>query len=275
MINQQLAFGVQNCSPNSKLHSETLNECRETPSQSNASKKIVHVPGWMRSLSRIALAILAIILVTIVMMPRSVAVGPAEGLIIIVIGGLGSFVMAFLLSRRTIRRETMAIALFIGLGPLGLLLYLVIKDGLQPAQPDSGQNPISTRFNANQIGIILIGLGAAILFFLLTWILLVAFEAIGASPWSRDHAGDIAGCCLLATFVFVFAGLLLRKQIRGHAAWIDMLSLGFCSVFGPLRIGYWMRQRMQRTVTDERLTDNAGKAIPKQSSVSPPVVTKD
>ncbi|MDA1230472.1 MAG: serine/threonine-protein kinase [Planctomycetota bacterium] len=240
------------------------------------SRKVI-IPSWMRVISRIVLMLagIAIVLIVAIQQLPGFAIGPGEFSVIAAILGIGPLIMSLVLSRVAVTREVMAVVLFLGLGPLGLLLYLLIKDNLQSEQTDSSPDSIPGRFDANQIGIVLIGLGAAILFCLLAWILLVAFDIIGASQWARDHAGEIAGCSILATFVLVFAGLLLRKQLLGHATWKDMLTLAFYSVLGPIGIGYWMLQRSQRSVTVAGLTEIDGKAFPKKANASSRDVTTE
>ena len=237
------------------------------------SRKVI-VPNWMRVISRLVLMLIGFAVVCIVTIQQlpGVAIGPGEFTVIAAIVGIGPFIMAVILSRPSVTREVMAVALFLGLGPLGLLLYLLIKDNLQPEQQGSCQDSKLNGFDANKAGTVLIGLGATILFSLVAWLLLVAFDIIGASQWARIHAGEIMGCSILATFVLVFAGLLLRKQIHGHAAWKDMLALAFFSILGPIGIGYWMLRRTQRSVTvADPATPEDGSAIPKPP-VSPPNV---
>jgi serine/threonine protein kinase len=211
------------------------------------SRQVI-VPQWMRMISRITLLLIAagVALVVIVQQLPNAAIGQGELMIVGTIFGIGPLFMALILSRRSVTREVMAVALFLGFGPLGLLLFFLIKDNLQPYQPDSEADPEPNRFDANTLGIILIALGAAILSTLLAWILLVAFDVIAASQWARSHAGEIAGVCLLATFVLVFAGLLLRKQLLGHATWKELLTLALFSVLGPIGIGFWMVKYLNR-----------------------------
>ena len=254
VINQQIPFVGGGASQHSRKTSSAEFERVHENATSAASPMIgllepsrkVIVPPWMRGISRIVLMLIAagIALIGVVQQLPNIAIGSGELSIVGMILGIGPLTMALILSRPVVTREVMAVALFLGLGPLGLLLYLVIKDNLQLHQKTSETDHVAGRFDANSIGTLLIGLGATVLFSLFAWLLLVSFDIIGASPWARIHSGDIAGCSILATFILVFAGLLLRKQIRGHAEFKDMLSLAFCTILGPIGIGYWVLRRI-------------------------------
>jgi serine/threonine protein kinase len=106
----------------------------------------VLVPGWMRSASRIFAigCVVAWILLGFTAMQGSLGIGPTEYSLVSFLS-LGPFLMAVLLSRPTITREVMAIALFLGLGPLGLLVYLWIKDDLRLATTQT-EHKIDTRW---------------------------------------------------------------------------------------------------------------------------------
>ena len=104
----------------------------------------------------------------------------------------------------------------------------------------------------SQIGVILIGMGATITFCLAAWMLLVAFEFIGASPLLRERAGEITAACMLAAFLLIGAGLILRKQILGYQTWLDLLGLAVCTLLGPVGIGYWLFRKMQSPAAKER-----------------------
>lgn len=123
-------------------HSTAADPPLSPPGLLGPSGKVL-VPNWLRSLSRIWL-LLASAFVVVLLVTQNTAkaqIGPAELLIVFSIGGFGSILMAILLSRKTLTREVMAVAMFLGLGPLGLLLYLLIKDGLQPATADDVEVP--------------------------------------------------------------------------------------------------------------------------------------
>jgi serine/threonine protein kinase len=214
------------------------------------SKKVV-VPQWMRVGSRILLILIAAVVVFIFGATQllNVAIGTAELTFAGMIFGIGPFIMAVILSRPAVTREVMAVALFLGLGPFGLLLYLLIKDNLMPHPSGSKVDPEQNRLNPAKLGTILIGLGATVLSSLLGWLLLVAFEFIGAPTQARLQAGNIMGFSIFLTFALVFAGLLLRKEIQGHAVWKDMLTLALFSTLGPVGIGYWILKHMQRPNT--------------------------
>lgn len=111
----------------------------------------VLVPNWIRSLSRIWLMLGSAIVILLAVFQNlpNVAIGPSEFVVILAIGGMGSIIMAAILSLKAVTREALAIALFIGLGPFGLLLYLVIKDGLQPA-PDNDSEAGTSGGRADQ-----------------------------------------------------------------------------------------------------------------------------
>lgn len=90
----------------------------------------VLVPNWMRALSRIWLMLASAIVGLFIFMPNMprVGVGSIEMMVIFSV----SLIMATVLSPTAVTRESMACALFMGLGPLGLLLFFLIKDRLQP-----------------------------------------------------------------------------------------------------------------------------------------------
>jgi len=105
----------------------------------------VLVLNWMGALSRIwlMLAVAIVLLAIFIQKMPGVGVGSMEMMLICSIGGLGSIIMTAVLSRRAVTRESMACALFVGLGPLGLLLFYLIKDRLQP--DPSGEKEASLR----------------------------------------------------------------------------------------------------------------------------------
>ncbi|MEZ6039901.1 MAG: serine/threonine-protein kinase [Planctomycetaceae bacterium] len=105
----------------------------------------VLVPNWMRSLSRIWLLLASAFVAFLIVIQNTpnVGIGPTELMIVFTIGSTGSILMAILLSREAVTREVMAIALFLGLGPLGLLMYLLIKDSLQPAAANDPAAPVN------------------------------------------------------------------------------------------------------------------------------------
>ncbi len=108
----------------------------------------VLVPGWMRTMSRIwlMLAVATFVLLSAVQRLPNVRIGSTELLLVFSIGAMGSIFMTGILARRIVTRQLMAIALFLGLGPLGLLVYLLIKDGLQPA-PATANRPSTSGLN--------------------------------------------------------------------------------------------------------------------------------
>lgn len=101
----------------------------------------VAVPNWIRAISRIWFGLITSVFVLALMMSRFAratwGIGSAEFLVIAAILGVGQLIMTLILMRATVGRDVMVIALFIGLGPFGLLLYVLIKDELQPASNDS------------------------------------------------------------------------------------------------------------------------------------------
>lgn len=245
VINQQIPDA--NVHTNSTATAENSHLAAEPLAklQAEAPEKVL-VPGWMRSVSRVimCLAVVGIVLALTTSFLPGVRIGPSEFVFIGTLIGMGPLVMSILLSRSAIKREVMAVALFLGLGPFGLLLYLVIKDNLKPAPPDvdSGRSALTR----DQIGVLLIGIGATIIFGLVTWMVLVAVEIIGASQSVRDNAAGIAGACILAGFLLVAAGMLLRRQILGHQTWLDVLGLVFYSFLGPIGIGYWVSKKVRQ-----------------------------
>ncbi len=100
-------------------------------------------------------------------------------------------------------------------------------------------------------GAILIGFGATIVFGTVLWVLLLTFEVIGASRQLRDAAPMIVGVSMLAAFVAITSGLLLRKQILGHETWTALVKLARSTLLGPFGIYYWIRQHMSPTGVDE------------------------
>ena len=128
------------------------------------------------------------------------------------------------------------------------------------------------RFSPDQIGVVLIGIGAMAIFCVTAWLLLVASDVIGASHVLRENAGAIVGGSMIAAFLLMTAGMLLRKQILGHQTWIDLLSLLICAALGPIGIAYWMVRRSQRPVTDAgspSLSDEV--AVPATSAIIAPL----
>ena len=107
-----------------------------------ASPKVI-VPSWIRSLSRIWLLVAVIGTLVMVYVPKAMGAAPSEFTAILFICSIGSFVMSSIMLRKTVSRETLAIALFIGLGPIGLLLFLVIKDQLRAAPAEQSTSPLS------------------------------------------------------------------------------------------------------------------------------------
>ncbi|MFY9252600.1 MAG: serine/threonine-protein kinase [Fuerstiella sp.] len=124
---------------------KSVSDAAETFVAASTSSAKVLVPNWMRSLSRIWLMLASafVVILLIIQNTPNVGIGSAELMIVFTIGGFGSILMAILLSRKAVTREVMAIALFLGLGPLGLLLYLLIKDGLQPVPSDEPEPPVN------------------------------------------------------------------------------------------------------------------------------------
>ncbi len=111
------------------------------------------VPGWMRSTSRIFAFACVIVwmLLGFNAMDGWLGIGRAEFFILSFLN-IGPFLMAIILSRRTVAREVLAIALFLGLGPLGLLGYLWIKDHLtQAARPTGHIPPRNPKAPANAV----------------------------------------------------------------------------------------------------------------------------
>ena len=210
------------------------------------SEKVL-VPDWMRSLSRLLFVLTAvgIAFVLTISVFSGFAVVPNEFAIIGTLAGLGPLVMSIILSRPSMNRELMALALFLGLGPFGLLLYLVVKDNLRKALPEP-QLPHRKR-RGSHLGVILIGIGATLIFCLVAWFLLVAFDIVGAPQPIRRQAGGIASGCLLAAFFLIAAGMIQRKQISGHESWFDFLTLIFYSLLGPIGIFYWVWKGVNRT----------------------------
>ncbi|MEZ6122317.1 MAG: serine/threonine-protein kinase [Planctomycetaceae bacterium] len=105
------------------------------PQQPLIGNCTVLVPVWLRSISRVLLSLVPVVLIglfTLSGMP-GIAIGPTEASIILMIFGVGSGLMSLILCRRTVGRYTMAAALFLGLGPLGLLIYFLLEGKLRPA----------------------------------------------------------------------------------------------------------------------------------------------
>ncbi len=117
------------------------------------SGKVI-VPNWMRVMSRIFLLLIGSCLTLVIAVRQipGVALGFAEMSTILTIFSIGPLAMAIILSRPTLTREIMLVAMFIGLGPFGLLLYVLIKDDLKRVTQDSTselpQATVSMQFGA-------------------------------------------------------------------------------------------------------------------------------
>lgn len=140
-INQQIPGDVGNSASPLPNQADVPSSGLASPFATGSPK--VLVPGWMRSLSRIWLLLAVTGTLVMLYVRKVVGVGIGETAVIMSLGGLGPAVMSGILMRKTLSREVMAIALFIGLGPIGLLLYLIIKDQLQAAPVELPPSPLN------------------------------------------------------------------------------------------------------------------------------------
>ncbi len=113
----------------------------------------------------------------------------------------------------------------------------------------TAESRVSTQFaarilassgNAYRTGTYLLGTGALVVFGLVAWMLLVGAEVIDASQAVRSMAGVILGVSMSIAAVCIIAGMLLREEIIGHAAWKKLFRLMGYALLGPIGIGLWI-----------------------------------
>ena len=227
----------------------------------------VLVPNWMRSLSRIWLLLASafVVLLIVIQNTSNFGIGSAEWMVIFSIAAFGSIVMAILLSRKAVTREVMAIALFLGLGPLGLLLYLLVKDGLQPEPTGDVQTPHSATTvsqPAEESSNVAPWLATRILSALLLMLpaLLGGFLSVfmQAQP---DLSKDLAANLLeLFKYPMVFAGiwvaqLLLNRIYHQDRFPLQKYALASGAVMASMAVGwFWATAFRIPTSLPEQLT---------------------
>lgn len=112
------------------------------------SPKLI-IPGWIRSLSRVWLLLVIAGTFVMIAVPLAMGLGSTERAIIYLMCAFPSAIMSSILMRKALQKETIAIALFIGLGPIGLLLYLMAKDNLQEVAIESKTPATTTNLAGN------------------------------------------------------------------------------------------------------------------------------
>ncbi|MEZ6128364.1 MAG: serine/threonine-protein kinase [Planctomycetaceae bacterium] len=219
-----------------------------TATPATARPNLIQVPGWLQSIGRILVA--ASVLGIMAMLAGlagpmgNIGIGPAEFLTVTLFGSWPILMGAFL-CRRQMTREALLVVLFLGLGPLGLVIYLFVSEKLEPAVTIEKARPIS-RY---RMGTWFVGAGAMVLFSITAWMVLVAAERIPASPWLRQQAGAILGIAVIASTVLLATGLVMRKEILGHQTITWLAKLAILTLLGPIGIWYWMSR--QKDVQDE------------------------
>jgi hypothetical protein len=233
LINQQL-LQPADVSPQPQYSHTTA----EPAHRSTGSREYL-LPGWLRTCGRILVGLgAALFLVALVCIPavQQDALVYQEVLVISAITGLWSVLMGLVLRCRQMSRGILAGALFLGLGPLGLLFYLVVRDQLVPTEDLS-------RFNKDRAGVYLIGAGAMVIFLVAAWMLLVAFDLLPASAAVRRQAGSILASSMTLAFLLIAVGMMLREQILGHEVWMKVFTLVGYGLLGPLGIYLWIRNQ--------------------------------
>lgn len=225
----------------------------------------IKVPNWLQSLGRILILVsIAVVAMMWWGSDRNVRIGAAESGFLFVIGGWPILMGAFL-CRRQMTREALLAVLFLGLGPLGLVIYLFVSERLEPADPNDVPTPI-TRY---QVGTWFLAAGALVVFCLLGWVVLVGFEILDASQAARANANTTTAVCLGIFAVLMMIGMLLRPEILGNESWTSFFKLGGWSLLGPLGIWYWMS--VQQKTSPER--EIAGATTSGPGSSAAPVHT--
>ena len=112
--------------------------------------------------------------------------------------------------------------------------------------------------NAYRTGTYLLGIGALIIVGLVAWMLLVGANVIDASESIRNMAGGILVICMSISAVCMTAGMLLREEILGHAAWKNLFRLMGYAVLGPIGIGLWI---WQQSIAEPSCAENAQSAL--------------
>lgn len=110
----------------------------------------------------------------------------------------------------------------------------------EPGDSASSATRIAANGNAYRTGTYLLGTGALVVFGLVAWMLLVGAEVIDASQSVRNMAGVILGVSMSTAAVCIIAGMLLREEILGHAAWKKLFRLMGYALLGPIGIGLWI-----------------------------------
>jgi serine/threonine protein kinase len=89
-------------------------------------------------------------------------------------------------------------------------------------------------------GTCLVGTAAMIVFGLVAWMMLVGAGAIDAPVSVRNQAGLILAVSMSIAAVCMIAGMLLREEIIGHAAWKKLFRLVGYALLGPIGIWLWI-----------------------------------
>lgn len=224
------------------------------------SRKVI-VPNWMRVISRVVWILIGIVVVFIVALQQfpGVAIGPVELSIIGAIMGIGPLIMSLVLSRAAVTRGVMAVALFLGLGPLGLLLYLLVKDSLQlapaavrdvrnPKPADPKTNAPDTKGGSSWFGYVVI--------ILMMFAMGAGFSAMtmGSQELRRGLSANLPGLIRYPVFlILMWIGttvfLLMRRRSWPLKPWFLLQGVAFSSQI----IGfYWMT--VLRIPTNENST---------------------
>lgn len=235
------------------------------PETSPPTTNKIKVPGWLRSIGRILIALsAAIILMMLYGSRHSIGVGPTESAIVFLMGGWPILMGAFL-CRRQMTREALLAVLFLGLGPLGLVLFLFVSDRLEPADPADVPPPISRYL----IGSWCMAAGGMILFCLLAWLVLVAFDVFDPSPAIRKNVQSIVAACIGAASVFIMIGMLLRKEIFGTETWTSLFKFSGLTILGPLGLWYWLSVKQNSSTKGSLPEERQATPQPEKTSLEP------
>lgn len=125
LINQQVPKSAAAATPKPAAAS--------VPGEIGVTTNLIRVPGWLRSIGRIMIAVSMVgCAVMLTGSTSGVGIGPTEFLTVSLIGAWPLLMGAFL-CRRQMTREALLAVLFLGLGPLGLFIYLFVSEKLEPA----------------------------------------------------------------------------------------------------------------------------------------------
>ncbi|MDG1897717.1 MAG: serine/threonine-protein kinase [Fuerstiella sp.] len=224
----------------------------------------IGVPGWIQGIGRILISVSVIGTVLMLADPMSRGfIGRSESLAVFLLGAWPMLMGAFL-CRRQMTREALPAVLFLGLGPLGLVIYLFVSDKLEPATAPDEEEKQLRRARVHKSGGALAATGGFLLLLGCSGLVVLATGVFIVSSSSRvdQHLHQIVIGLLIAGLVFLFIGLMLRDS--GDRSSSPIL---YYLLLGPLGIVLWLVDQKARD-RRQQMEVAAGRPLSRQPDCS-------